>query len=64
MSSLSVPRMMRDPRVRFLLRMWRAPFQQVQWKVKAESPRVAKFVDEQLRRIWRRHMPNSIIALC
>lgn len=59
-----VPRMLRDPQVRFILKMWRAPFQQVTWKVKAESDRVAKFVDMSLRRLWRRHLPMILLRYC
>lgn len=57
---LDVPRMVRDPHVRFLERMWRAPFQQVKWQVKAEDPRVAKFVGTTLRRFWRNSLPRLL----
>jgi 2'-5' RNA ligase len=57
---LDVPRMLRDPHVRFLEKMWRAPFQKVKWRVKAESEPVAKFVDTTLRRFWRRSLPKLL----
>jgi hypothetical protein len=55
-----VLRMIRDPQVRFSLKMWRSPFQQVTWKVAASSPAVAKFVDATLRKIWRRWLPKLL----
>jgi hypothetical protein len=55
-----IPRMLRDPRVRFVERMWRAPFQRVKWAVKAEDQRVAKFVGTQLRRFWRNSLPKIL----
>lgn len=57
---MDVPRMLRDPQVRFLERMWRAPFQKVKWLVKAEDKRVAKFVDVTLRRFWKRSLPKIL----
>ena len=59
-----VPRMMRDPRVRFTLRLWRSPFQQVKWKVKAESDAVTRFVDSTFRRFWRRSVPRMLHRYC
>lgn len=52
-----IPRMLRDPQVQFGLRMLRAPFQQVKWTVKADTDRVARFVDATLKRFWRRSLP-------
>lgn len=52
-----VPRMIRDPRVRFLERMWRSPFQQVKWTVKASHPKVQQYVDSQLKKFWRESLP-------
>lgn len=52
-----IPRMIRDPRVRFLERMWRSPFQQVTWTIKATHPAVQTYVDHQLRRFWRESLP-------
>lgn len=57
---MDVPRMVRDPNVRFAERMWRAPFHRVKWTVKAESPKVAQFVGTSLRRIWRRSLPKLL----
>jgi hypothetical protein len=55
-----VPRMCRDPQVRFGLRMLRSPFQQVKWKISADSHRVAKFVDRTLRRFWQGSLPRLL----
>jgi len=55
-----VPRMLRDPQVRFVERMWRAPFQRVKWTVKADSRRVAGYVDQTLRRFWTRSLPRIL----
>ena len=52
-----VPRMIRDPRVRFLERMWRSPFQQAKWTVKASHPKVQQYVDSQLKKFWRESLP-------
>lgn len=57
---LDVPRMLRDPQVRFVERMWRAPFQRVKWRVRADSPRVARFVGHTLRRFWRNSLPKIL----
>lgn len=46
--------MRRDPQVQFGLRVLRAPLAQVRWKVRARDPRVARFVDTQCRRVWRK----------
>jgi hypothetical protein len=53
-----IPRMLRDPQVRFLERMWRAPFQRVKWVVKSEDPRISAFADSTLRRFWRKSTPK------
>src|SRR3990172_7064056 len=55
-----IPRMLRDPQVRFLERMWRAPFQRVKWAVKSDDPKVAKFVGTTLRRFWRSSLPKLL----
>jgi 2'-5' RNA ligase len=55
-----VPRMLRDPKVRFGLLMLRAPFQQVTWQVRADNAAVAQFVDRTLRRFWRKHLPRVL----
>lgn len=57
---LDVPRMLRDPRVRFIERMWRSPFQKVKWTVKASSDAVAAFVDTTLRKFWRQSLPRLL----
>jgi uncharacterized protein (TIGR02996 family) len=55
-----VPRMLRDPQVRFLERMWRAPFQRVKWQVRCENPRAAKWADKVLRKFWRGSLPRLL----
>jgi hypothetical protein len=55
-----IPRMTRDPQVRFGLRMLRSPFQQVEWKVQADSHRVARFVDRTLRSFWQKSLPRLL----
>ncbi len=57
---LDVPRMLRDPHVRFLERMWRAPFQKVKFKVTADNPKVAKFVQTTIQRFWKRSLPKIL----
>lgn len=52
-----IPRMLRDPQVQFGLRMLRSPFQQVKWTVRADTDRVARFVDITLKRFWRKSLP-------
>lgn len=59
-SWFDVPRMLRDQQVRFALKMWRAPFQQVKWRVRANSPKVRAYVDMSLRRLWRRWLPSLL----
>jgi hypothetical protein len=55
-----VYRMIRDPQVRLVERMWRAPFRLATWKVRAEDPRVKRFVDATLRRYWWRSLPFQL----
>ncbi len=55
-----VPRMLRDPRVRFLERMWRSPFQRVKFKVTADDPRVAKYVGRTARKFWAGAVPRML----
>lgn len=57
---LDIPRMTRDPQVLFLLRMLRAPFGQVKWKVKSNADAVARWVDTTLSKIWRRDVPKIL----
>jgi 2'-5' RNA ligase len=57
---LDVPRMLRDPQVRFIERLWRAPFQKVRWKVKAATEGIANFVSNTLRRFWRQSLPRLL----
>lgn len=57
---MDVPRMLRDPQVQFVLRMWRSPFQQVRWKIEGSSDRVKRFADETLRHLWRQHLPRLL----
>ncbi len=46
-------RMRRDPQVQFGLRILRAPLYSVQFNVSANDPRVKKFVEDQLKKIWK-----------
>lgn len=55
-----IPRMLRDPRVRLAERMWRAPFQRVKFKVRAQNPAVARFVGVTLRKLWRKSLPKLL----
>ncbi len=55
-----VPRMMTDPKVRFISLLWRAPFQKVQFTVKASSPKVAAFVQNTIKRFWRGSLPKLL----
>jgi hypothetical protein len=55
-----VPRMVRDPQVRFGLRMLISPFQQIEWKVQADSQRVKLFVDRTLRKFWQSSLPRLL----
>jgi len=57
---IDIPRMLRDPQVRFIERLWRAPFQKVKWTVKATDKRVANFVSNTLRRFWRQSLPRLL----
>lgn len=58
---LDVPRMMRDPQVRYGLRMLRAPFQQVTWRVRADRQAVADYADAILKRFWAKVAPRLLI---
>lgn len=53
-----VPRMLRDPWIRFLSRVWMSPLRKQTWTVRATSPEVAQTVDRTLRRIWSRAVPT------
>lgn len=50
-----VPRMVRDPRVRFCLKMLRAPFGQLKVQVKAKNQNVALFVDRMFKKLWKQY---------
>lgn len=47
-----VERMRRDPMVQFCLRVLRSPLYQIKIVVKADSPKVRHYVEEQYRKIW------------
>ena len=55
-----VPRMVRDGQVRFIEKMWRAPFQQVKFAVKAEDRRVQQFVAGMVKKWWQRSWPRQL----
>lgn len=55
-----IPRMMNDPQVIFISQLWRAPFQKVQFTVKANSPAVAAFVQNTIKRFWRASLPKLL----
>ena len=57
---LDIPRMLRDGRVQFGLRILRSPFQQVQFRVRATSPAAAAFATTTLRRFWRLGVPRLL----
>lgn len=44
------------PQIDFGLRILRAPLYRVTWTVEADSPKVGKYVDEQLRNFWDGHL--------
>jgi hypothetical protein len=48
-----IPRMLRDPRVRFGVRVLTSPLPKVRIRVRAESAAVRVFVEGQLRKFWR-----------
>lgn len=49
-------RMTPHPQIDFGLRILRAPLYRVTWTVEADSPKVGKYVDEQLRNFWDGHL--------
>lgn len=55
-----IPRMLTDPRVRFISSLWRAPFQKVKTQVKASSEPVAKFVQSTIKKFWRKSLPQLL----
>lgn len=57
---LDIPRMQRDPRIRFLEKVWRSPFQQAQWNVKTDNAKVKAFVDLTLRKFWTGSLPKLL----
>lgn len=57
-----IPRMTRDPQVRFVLDMLRSPYQQVKFKVKANRQDVADFALDTIKRFWHRAVPQILHA--
>jgi len=57
---MDVPRMLRDPRVRFLERMWRSPFQRAKFKIVSDDPRVARYAGRTLRKFWSGSLPRLL----
>lgn len=55
-----VPRMFTDPQVIFISQLWRAPFQKVQFTVKANNDKVARFVQNTIKRFWRESLPKIL----
>lgn len=55
-----VPRMCRDPQIRFGLKMLRSPFQGCKWEVKSSYHRVARFVDLTLKHFWQYSLPRLL----
>jgi len=55
-----IPRMLRDPQVRFVERMWRAPYRMVKHAAKSDDPRVKRFVEDAARRFWSRSLPRLL----
>lgn len=51
---------MTDPQVVFISQLWRAPFQKVQFTVKASTPKVATFVQNTIKRFWRQSLPRLL----
>jgi hypothetical protein len=49
-----VERMRRDPKIRLGLRVLRAPVRRAKWEVRSADSQVAAFVDQMLKRIWKR----------
>jgi hypothetical protein len=58
---LDVPRILTDPIACFIEGMWRAPFQKVEFTVKASSPKVANFVLNTVKRFWRASLPRILL---
>lgn len=59
-SWFDIPRMLRDQQVGYGLAMLRGPFQQIEFKVTAETPDVATFVEATITRFWRRVVPRLL----
>lgn len=57
---LEADRMRWDPQVQFALRILRAPLYGATWKVRASHPRIAQFVDGQMRLLWSRCVPKLV----
>lgn len=55
---LDIPRMFTDPKVIFISRLWRAPFQKVEFTVRGSNARVASFVQNTIKRFWRGSLPK------
>jgi len=50
---MDIPRMLKDERVNFCLRMLTGQFQKAKWTVNASNPAVTAFVMKTLKRFWR-----------
>jgi hypothetical protein len=55
-----IPRMWRDPTTVFVSQLWRAPFQKVEFTVKASAPKIANFVLNTVKRFWRSSLPKLL----
>lgn len=55
---LDVPRMCRDPMIRFGLRLLRSPLPQVEFTVRARSPKIKLFVERTIQRFWSADLPR------
>jgi len=57
---IETERMRWDPQVQFGLRILRAPLYGVTWKIDADSDRIARWIDREMTRVYRRVMPKAV----
>lgn len=55
-----VERMMRDPWVRFVAKLWCSPFRRAEFTVKANSQEAADWVDASLKFFWAKGLPTLL----